>query len=117
MAAKDKRTTEQVLQHHLQALMAQDLEAIVDDYADNAVLITAAGISRGKSGVRDTYKAVLGMVAPETQANMKIVSQQIADDYALMLWTELPLVTFGADSFHIQNGKIVMQAAAVEMKT
>ena len=41
------RTPEEVFAHHAQALGAGDLDEIVADYADNAVLISPPGIKRG----------------------------------------------------------------------
>ena len=40
------RTPEEVFQHHAQALGAEDLDEIVADYADDAVLIPRAGSAR-----------------------------------------------------------------------
>ena len=44
------RTPHQVFDHHVQALVARDLEGIVEDYADDAVFITPDGALRGKDG-------------------------------------------------------------------
>ena len=46
------RTPEEVFAHHAEALGAGDLDEIVADYADDAVVITPAGTMRGKDGVR-----------------------------------------------------------------
>jgi hypothetical protein len=58
LAAKEHgttRTPEEVWQHHLEALDAGDLDEIVADYADDAVLITSNSIWRGKDGIRTAY--------------------------------------------------------------
>jgi hypothetical protein len=58
LAAKKQRTTrtpEEIWQHHLDALNAGDLDGIVADYADDAVLITPDNIWRGKDGIRTAY--------------------------------------------------------------
>jgi len=44
------RTTQEVFQHHAQALGAADLEQIVADYADDAVFITPTGVRHGRRG-------------------------------------------------------------------
>jgi ketosteroid isomerase-like protein len=49
------RTPQEVFAHHGQAFGARDLDEIVADFADDAVLITPAGVSRGKDGVRDAF--------------------------------------------------------------
>lgn len=47
------RTPQQVFEHHGEALMAEDLDAIVSDYAEDALFITPAGVKHGKDGVRE----------------------------------------------------------------
>ena len=46
------RTPQEVFQHHAEALGSEDIEAIVSDYADDAIFITPAGVLRGKDEVR-----------------------------------------------------------------
>ena len=46
------RTPQEVFQHHAEALGAEDIDAIVSDYADDAIFITPDGVLRGKDGVR-----------------------------------------------------------------
>ena len=41
------RSPQEVFQHHAEALGAGDLDAIVDDYSDDAVFITPDGVLRG----------------------------------------------------------------------
>jgi ketosteroid isomerase-like protein len=52
MEATSTRTPQEVFEHHGGVLVAGDLEGIVSDYADDAIIITPAGILRGKEGVR-----------------------------------------------------------------
>src|ERR1700758_1449837 len=54
------RTPEEVFAHHGKALAAGDLDEIVVDYADDSVLITPAGVARGKDGIRDAFARLLG---------------------------------------------------------
>jgi ketosteroid isomerase-like protein len=49
-------TPEQVFQHHAEALGAEDIDAIVSDYADDALFITPEGVLRGKDGVREAFE-------------------------------------------------------------
>ena len=46
------RTPQEVFAHHGKALAAGDLDEIAADYADDSVVLTAAGAARGKDGVR-----------------------------------------------------------------
>ena len=42
-----KRTTQEVLEHHLKYLHAGDLQGTLDDYAENAILINMGGPKEG----------------------------------------------------------------------
>lgn len=117
MDAKNKRTVEQVLAHHVKALTSRDLDAMMEDYTDESVVINAMATAKGLAGIRQMLQGLLGMFTPELAANMKTVKQEIVGEYALAIWSALPLVPFGVDSFHVKNGRILMQTAAVQMKT
>ncbi len=53
------RTPQEVFAHHGKALAAANIDEIVADYTDDSVLITAAGASDGKEGVRAGFTALL----------------------------------------------------------
>ena len=53
------RRPQEVFAHHGKALAAGDLDEIVADYADDSVLITPAGVSRGKDGIRKVFAKLL----------------------------------------------------------
>jgi ketosteroid isomerase-like protein len=56
------RNPQEVFPHHAQALGAEDLDGIVADYADNAVVITPNRLLRGKDGIRENFVQLLGEV-------------------------------------------------------
>ncbi len=60
MGATTTRTPQEVFQHHGEALMAGDMDEIVSDYADDAVMITPDGVLRGKDGIREGFTKLLG---------------------------------------------------------
>jgi len=45
-------TPKVIFQHHTEAMGAVDLDGIVADYCEDAILMTAAGVVRGKAGIR-----------------------------------------------------------------
>ena len=57
--ATTTRTPQEVFQHHAETLIAGDIDGIVSDYADDAVLITPDGVRRGKDGVREAFEQLL----------------------------------------------------------
>ena len=103
------RTPQEVFQHHGQALGAEDLDGIVEDYSDDAVFITPSGVLRGKDGVREGFTKLLGDV-PEAEWN---VPTQIFEGDALFIeWTataENTRVEDGIDTFIFRDGQIRLQ--------
>lgn len=52
-------TPPELFQHHGETLMAEDLEGIVSDYADDALFITSDGVKHGNDGVREGFTKLL----------------------------------------------------------
>lgn len=108
-AKKTKKTTEAVLRHHMQALLARNLEELIKDYCEESVLCTPMGTSRGLKEIRYAFGEVLKGFPPEAMAKMKTTTQEINGDYAYILWSAVPVVPFGGDTFHVHDGKIWLQ--------
>ena len=53
------RTPEEVFAHHGQELGAGNLEGIVSDYTDDAILIVNKKVYRGKDGARQVFTQLL----------------------------------------------------------
>jgi ketosteroid isomerase-like protein len=51
------RSTEQVYQDHMSALLGGDIHALMADYADDAVLMTMQGASVGKTAIQGYFAA------------------------------------------------------------
>jgi hypothetical protein len=56
------RTPQEVFRHHAEALGAEDIDAIVSDYADDAIFMTPGGVLRGKDGVRAAFEKLTSEV-------------------------------------------------------
>jgi ketosteroid isomerase-like protein len=105
-----KKTTEAVLQHHVRALMARKLDELMKDYCEESIVCAPMGTAKGLKEIREGFAQVLKeMMTPETMANMKTIKQDINGDYAYVLWSALPAVPLGGDTFHVHNGIIMMQ--------
>jgi len=103
------RTPQEVFQHHAQALGAGDLDGIVEDYADDAVFITPAGVRRGKAGVREGFVQLLADVP---NADWALPTQIYEGDVLFLEWTATSAATKvedGIDTFVFRDGQIVVQ--------
>ena len=71
------RTPQEVFQHHAEVLIGGDLEGIVSDYSDDAVMITPAGVKRAKEGIRETFRELL---ADLPSADWDVPTQSLEGD-------------------------------------
>jgi ketosteroid isomerase-like protein len=76
------RSAEEVFAHHGQALGAENLEEIISDYADDAILISQEEIYRGKDGARAVFTQLLQDVPQADWA----LDTHFADDVLYLEW-------------------------------
>jgi ketosteroid isomerase-like protein len=50
-------TTQSVFEHHLQCFGTADLDGILSDYSENAVLLTRVGAFNGRAAIRSFFEA------------------------------------------------------------
>ena len=103
------RTPQEVFQHHVEALGAEDIDAIVSDYADDAIFITPEGALRGKDGVREAFGKLTSEVPG---ARWELPTQIYEDDILLLEWKATSpdsKVEDGIDTFVFRDGLIRVQ--------
>jgi ketosteroid isomerase-like protein len=102
------RTPEEIFAHHGQALGAEDLEEIVADYSDDAILVVQKSVFRGKDGARQVFTQLLDDV-PQAQWDLDTV---FADDVLYLEWKATGggrRVEDGIDTFIFRDGMIRVQ--------
>jgi hypothetical protein len=103
------RTPQEVFEHHGAVLVAGDIDGIVEDYSDDAIMITPGGVLRGKDGVRKAFVTMLGDVP---DAAWEIPTQIFADDILFITWsatTEKTRIRDAVDTFVFRDGLIRVQ--------
>jgi hypothetical protein len=103
------RSPQEVFQHHGEALMAEDLDGIISDYADDAVFITPDGVLRGKAGVREGFTKLLSDLPG---ASWELPTLLFEDDILLLEWkaeSESVKADDGIDTFVFRDGLIRVQ--------
>jgi SnoaL-like domain len=103
------RTPQEVFQHHAEALGAEDIDAIVSDYADDAIFITPEGVLRGKDGVRGAFDKLTSQLPG---ARWELPTQLYEDDILLLEWkatSSESKVEDGIDTFVFRDGLIRVQ--------
>jgi len=119
--ATQVETTRQVFEHHLGALGAGDLDAVLSDYAGDSILIAPDGALKGRQAIRGFFEGVLASLFKPGTYEFAIDTLHVADDVAYVVWhanCASADIVFATDTFLIRNGKIAVQtfAAKVEPK-
>ena len=103
------RTPQEVFQHHAEVLGAGDLDGILSDYSDDAVLITPAGVLRGKDRIREAFAQILTDVP---NAEWEVPTAFFEGDVLFIEWKATAAsskVEDGIDTFIFRDGEIVLQ--------
>ena len=102
------RTPEEVFAHHGQALGAEDLEEIVADYAEDAILMVNKQVFRGKDGARQVFTQLLSDL-PSAAWQLDTV---FADDVLYLEWSAVGggrKAEHAVDTFIFQDGMCRVQ--------
>ena len=108
-------TTEEVLKHHAQAAMSRNIDAIIQNFTEDSILFTPMETYKGLDSIKAGFTAMWKMFTPEMAANLKIIKQEINGEYVYLLISALPAIQFIGETYHIHNGKILMESVVVQM--
>ena len=104
-------STEDVLDHHLDAFGAQDMEENLKDYGEDSVLITHSDVFRGIDEIEGAFEAFFEEFDhPDTE--LSVDRKVIEGDVAYITWNaETPenVYEFATDTFLIRDGAIETQ--------
>ena len=107
--------TTAVLEHHMRALLSGDLEAILDDYTEDSVLISPDGAFKGRRAIRTLFERfVSGLFKPGTY-EIFVDARTLEGDVALIVWHAKCAgadIVHGVDTFVVHSGKIAVQTYA-----
>ena len=111
------RTPQEVFEHHGAVLVAGDIDGIVEDYSDDAILITPGGVLRGKDGVREGFTKLLSDVP---NAEWAVPTQIFEGDVLFIEWSATAAssrVEDGIDTFVFRDGLIAVQTVRYTLIT
>jgi hypothetical protein len=114
MALDINEQAEKTLLRHWQAFGAGDIEAIMADYAEDAVLITPDGVVKGQAQIQSLFVQMFTNMFPPDK------TKQVVDgEIAYILWSgSSPYynIPFATDTFVIRDRKIVAQTFAAQLE-
>lgn len=107
----DPDMTQQVLDHHWETFVANDLEGVMADYTEESVLITPDATYRGLDEIRDNFINAFETF-PSDSSTLTLTKSVVNQEIGYITWeAQTPgfELLFGTDTFVIKNGKIVQQ--------
>ncbi|MGY1690464.1 nuclear transport factor 2 family protein [Geodermatophilus sp. SYSU D01105] len=109
------RTPQEVFEHHVEAIGAGDVDAIVADYAEDAVLITPDGVTRGRDGIRQVFTSLLGDLP---DAHWEVPTRIYEGDVLFIEWTAVAekARAEGVDTFVFQGDLIRVQTVRLTLE-
>jgi ketosteroid isomerase-like protein len=106
--------TEAVVNHHLDAFYALDLQGVVVDYAPDAVMIVPNAVLRGVPEIQPFFQNLFAEFA-KPGAKFDLREQVVEGDVAYIWWvaeTADNTYELGTDTFFVREGKIAAQTFA-----
>jgi hypothetical protein len=101
-------STQAVLQNHLRAARV-GVDAVMQDFTDESVLITDRATYRGLSAIRRFFSALFAELPSGFFDEMKVNRQEIIGEVAYILWERKPIISQATDTFVVRDGKILFQ--------
>lgn len=108
MTPTPSRTPQEVFAHHGTALATGDLDDIVVDYAEDSVLLSPAGVARG----RDAIRRVFAILLADPDADWDLKTKLFDEDVLFLQWSAdsaISRVDDGVDTFVFRDGMIRTQ--------
>lgn len=101
--------TKAVVEHHMAALQAGDIDAVMEDYTDESIfLINMGGVFIGKEAIRPFFEAA-GSPPGFTETSV-----QVEGEAYLVTWSADGL-PFGSDTLIVRDGKIAVQTVVISL--
>ncbi len=122
-------SSQAVLDRHVAAMKAGNLDAVMADYADDALVIAPHGIApgqvsvagndvfAGKANARKLFAVLTDKGHHAAMESMTSTYEQRGNDVVLMKWVQFkgaPNQVSGTDTWVIRGGKVITQVVAVD---
>lgn len=103
---------------HVAAFTAGDIDAVLSDFAERAVVITPEGVFEGRAQIRRIYDGLLaefGVIDRGDSPGLTLDALHVRDDTLFIAWHAESMdkvFPFGTDTFICQGDKFVRQSIA-----
>ena len=117
-AAGEAEATGKLLERHLKAFGARDMDAMMDAYTDDSVLVIPTGILQGREQIGEYYEALFAEFGkPGTAFNL--LERTVVGNVAHIVWsgeTADNVYEYTAETFAVEDGKIRHQITAFKTR-
>jgi hypothetical protein len=96
----------------LRAFFRRSIDGVLEDYAEDAVLITPAGALHGVEEIRGFFTTFIETMPVGFLEAFEMRRQEFAFELGYILWDAAPWVQFATDTFVVREGKIALQTFA-----
>lgn len=103
--------TREVVQRHLRTFGEGDLEGILADYADDAVMFTPNGPIQGKEELRTAFEQFIAEWGQEG-TTFELTEETYVGEHGYVNWTAETadnVYDYGVDGFTVRDSQIVVQ--------
>jgi hypothetical protein len=104
-------STAGVIQNHLRAAR-EGVDAVMQDYADESVLVTPDATYRGLAEIRQFFVGLLGGFPAGFFDSFKLNRHEVDGEIGYILWESKPWLPLATDTFVVRDGKIRIQTFA-----
>jgi ketosteroid isomerase-like protein len=98
--------TADVFERHFDAIKSGRLDAVMEDYASDAVILTPEQNFHGTNEILGFFQAFSAGFPPEVFPAVNTIHRDVQDDVIFVIWNAEPFIKRAADSFLIRDGKI-----------
>lgn len=112
MTIDNTQQTGAILTHHMQALGAGMLDALMSDYGEDSVIFTPNGPVHGVGEIRAFFEAIIRNQPAGLMEAFALARQDVVGDVAYIVWKAAPFILLGTDTFVVRDGRIAVQTFA-----
>ena len=104
-------TTRAVVARHLTELRAGNIDGVMADYADHAIMVSnLGGLTKGAEALR----VIFSHTPADLFEGMEIKAEHFDGEIGYVAW-KTPRIPMGSDTFVVRDSKIVAQTVAMHL--
>lgn len=114
---KKNRTPLEIIKSHVEAMHTNDVDIILADYADDAIVITNFTEKPlvGKDEIRKLVEeAVKERKADTNPTHSKVIMDEECGDYALHIFENKEKKSYGVETFVVRDDKIIFESSSIK---